>query len=365
MSVLLLFCYTSCVASKQANRPNDTTLRTGTWLNPLGFDVVGEQDFRPVATRVFLDLWKHSTVLNDSKSIEQGQWPITETSLPFYAHSIPDDVRADIEGSFSAKFGGYPSKLPRFEMWSTERQSSVVATIGKGGAFIEAGVYFAQWKGKGTLSWEGDSAILSDKNVSAMLEGMTIDTADTSNCAFLILTPKEGLRVRIVKVGDEDNPIRDIQIYPYRYLKKLSTKTCTKSSCLRSLIDSGTLPTFHPHFIEMLKETKILRFAGWQNVLPWESYGDKAGAAIFADRTTIHSQTQAGPKGVAIEYMVELANILQADPWFSMPKAAVTGPDVIDPYARAFANLTLTRLDADRKVYVEYRSCCYGTLVPG
>ena len=310
------------------DRPNATILRTGTWLNPLLFDEVGSQDFRPVATRIFLDLWKHSTVLHDSKSIEQGQWPITETSMPFYAHSIPKDVRAEIEGSFG-KFGGYPIKLPQFDLWSTKRHSSVVATIGSGGAFIEAGLYFALWKGKGTISWELDGVLLSDKSVGTLLEGMAIDTSDASNCAFLLVTPKAGLRVRIVKVDDATDPVRSIQIYPYRYLKKYSSKKCTNSSCLRSLIDSGTLPTFHPHFVEMLQETTILRFAGWQNVLPWESFGDKAGAALFSERTTPQSQTQAGPKGVAIEHMVELANILHADPWFSMPKAAATGPKVV------------------------------------
>ena len=264
--VLALFFMLSTATAAQKNnrreRPNATTLRTGTWLNPLLFDVVGEQDFRPVATRVFLDLWKHSTVLHDSKSIEQGQWPITESSIPFYAHSLPKDARAAIEGSFDEKFGGYPSKLPQFELWSTFRHSSVVATVGMGAAFIEAGVYFAQWKGNGTISWELDGALMSSKSVSTMLEGMTIDTADASNCAFLLVTPKTGLRVRIVKVGDEHNPVRGLQIYPYRYLKEYSTKKCTKSGCLRSLIDSGNLPTFHPQFLEMLRETKILRFAG-------------------------------------------------------------------------------------------------------
>ena len=35
--------------------------------------------------------------------------------------------------------------------------------------------------------------------------------------------------------------------------------------------------------------------------------------------------TSRGMGGVCVEYMVELANRLGADPWFSMPKARVTG----------------------------------------
>ncbi|CAK9041041.1 unnamed protein product [Durusdinium trenchii] len=83
------------------------------------------------------------------------------------------------------------------------------------------------------------------------------------------------------------------------------------------------------------------------------------------NRTLPTDQTQAGLGGVCVEYMVELANRLGADPWFSMPKAAETESDSVDPYAMAFALLVNQTLDSNLRIYVEYRSCCRAGLAPG
>jgi hypothetical protein len=97
---------------------------------------------------------------------------------------------------------------------------------------------------------------------------------------------------------------------------------------------------FHPEFLAFLKGFRIIRFLDWQQTndnpaIPWSR------------RTLPSSGSQAGPGGVSIEDMVDLANAAGADPWFLMPYRA--DPD----YVRGFARLVHTRLDPELTVYVE------------
>ncbi|CAE7208097.1 TNXB [Symbiodinium pilosum] len=119
----------------------------------------------------------------------------------------------------------------------------------------------------------------------------------------------------------------------------------------------------------MLNGTAVLRFASWQMIDAWEHDGSLVRS--WENRTLPTDQTQAGPWGVCVEYMVELANRLDARPWFSMPKAPETQPDSVDGYATEFASqlcragLVNRSLKAELSVYVEYRSCCRSGLAPG
>jgi hypothetical protein len=54
-----------------------------------------------------------------------------------------------------------------------------------------------------------------------------------------------------------------------------------------------------------------------------------------------------------------LANAVGASPWFCMPHFAS------DDYIRNFAQLVLSSLRPDVKVYVEYSNEVWGTLFPG
>jgi hypothetical protein len=59
--------------------------------------------------------------------------------------------------------------------------------------------------------------------------------------------------------------------------------------------------------------------------------------------------------GVAIEHQVDLANVLEVDPWFNIPHAAD------DSWVEGFADVVAQRLDTSdptRKIYVEYCNEC-------
>lgn len=97
---------------------------------------------------------------------------------------------------------------------------------------------------------------------------------------------------------------------------------------------------FHPDFTELVREFHILRFLDWQRT-------NDNFAVAWDERSTPRSSSQVASAGVAPEDMVDLANLMGADPWFLMPYRAD------DAYIRSFAELVHQRLDPRRVVYVE------------
>jgi hypothetical protein len=97
---------------------------------------------------------------------------------------------------------------------------------------------------------------------------------------------------------------------------------------------------FDPRFVEFVSGFGVIRFMDWQRTndnarIPW------------SQRAHPQSSSQAGAAGVSVEDMVDLANTVGADPWFTMPYHAD------EEYLRAFAELVHDRLDPERTVYVE------------
>jgi hypothetical protein len=68
----------------------------------------------------------------------------------------------------------------------------------------------------------------------------------------------------------------------------------------------------------------------------------------WSDRTTTNSFTQTRSEGVAVEYLVELANMQQQSAWFCVPARAD------DNYVRNMAAYIRDNLDTDLKCYIEY-----------
>ncbi|HQI80514.1 MAG TPA: hypothetical protein PLR71_03045 [Deltaproteobacteria bacterium] len=106
---------------------------------------------------------------------------------------------------------------------------------------------------------------------------------------------------------------------------------------------------FNPLFLRRLEPFRVIRFMDWQ----------RTNNSVFVhwdQRTKPSTYTQTGPRGVAIEHMVDLCNTLGADPWFCIPHAA--DRDCI----RQFARLVKASLRPERKVYLEYSNEVWNTL---
>ena len=103
---------------------------------------------------------------------------------------------------------------------------------------------------------------------------------------------------------------------------------------------------FHPEFLKRWEKFKVLRFMDLQCT-------NNSEQVNWSDRSTPQMQTQGSESGVALEYLIQLANTLDADPWFCMPHQAT------DEYVRQFAQVAKSQLDPNLKVYIEYSNECW------
>ena len=97
---------------------------------------------------------------------------------------------------------------------------------------------------------------------------------------------------------------------------------------------------FHPTFIARMRGVGIVRFMDWAGT-------NNSKVARWSDRTR-PSMPQGTPRGVALEYMIELANQLDADAWFCVPHMAD------DRYIEEMAKLIKARLDPKHRAWIEY-----------
>jgi hypothetical protein len=97
---------------------------------------------------------------------------------------------------------------------------------------------------------------------------------------------------------------------------------------------------FNPVFLERSKKFGALRFMDWMNT-------NETQQREWADRPQVNDRSYALGKGVPVEIMVQLANRLNADPWFTLPHAAT------DDYMRNFARIVKQQLNPQLKAYVE------------
>ena len=103
---------------------------------------------------------------------------------------------------------------------------------------------------------------------------------------------------------------------------------------------------FHPDFLKRWEKFQVLRFMDLQRT-------NNSGQTQWSDRPTPSLQTQGSEAGVALEYLIQLANTLHADPWFCLPHQAT------DDYVRRFAEMVKAQLKPDLKVYLEYSNECW------
>ena len=226
-------------------------------------------------------------------------------------------------------------EITRFETWTENgrqfRHQAATLLFRDVGTYA-SGTYHAQWEGTGTVSFGFDARVLS-----------TTTGADGIHRAELAVTPTSaGILVRIESTDPAD-PVRGIHVWMPDWKGKSFAGEVWKPGAAFS--------PFHPLFLERLDPFATIRFMGWQetNSSSVRTVAD-ARPADAARQSSGPGGSPSEPKvnGVSIEQMVQLANDLDADPWFNMP------PRADDGYVRAFAQTVRDRLEPGRKVYVEW-----------
>lgn len=201
-----------------------------------------------------------------------------------------------------------------------------------------AGVYRAEWEGTGTVNFGFDALVIE--------RGVTEEGRQFAN--LNVVPSQAGIYLRI-DATDPADPVRDIHVWLPDYQGQ--------SFAGQRWTPGADFSPFHPLFKERLDDFGILRFMQAQetNTTDIESWGDR--------RDTLDARQSSGNSGalvngMAVEYMVQLANELDADPWFNMPHGAD------DEFVQNFATYVRDHLEPELTAYVEWSNEVWNT-APG
>jgi hypothetical protein len=183
------------------------------------------------------------------------------------------------------------------------------------GNHYSGGNYVCLFDGKGELEFSNAA--------QGKLAGPNRYTVDVDNARGFVA-------VRVRKTDPKD-PVRNIRLIKNEYEKTYQTEP------------------FLPEFLNRYKGFHVIRFMDW---LKTNNSNDEK----WARRARLEDATQAGMKGVALEYCLQLANTLDVDPWLCIPHKAD------DDYVRNFAQMVKDKLDPKHKVYVEYSNETWNTI---
>ncbi len=109
---------------------------------------------------------------------------------------------------------------------------------------------------------------------------------------------------------------------------------------------------FRKAYIDKMKAFDIIRF------MPWASLRTNL-TSTWASSNTADVASYIGPKGIPEELMIDLANKVKADPWFSLPYAAN------DDYVKNFALYVKNNLHPGATVYLEYSNEVWNEIFQG
>jgi hypothetical protein len=172
------------------------------------------------------------------------------------------------------------------------------------------------------------------------------------------LSGTDGLYLEI-HATSVDDPIRNIRVFP----PGGSCAGAPLSACLQHsecppdgdaaprcvpFEDTYAAQPFHPTFLSEVAPFAVLRFMDWQDTNRMRVLTD-GGEEAHPIRTSAQLPVRASARWrpVPVDVMVDLANLLDADPWFCMP------PLADDDLVRRFAERVAARLEPERSPYVE------------
>lgn len=172
------------------------------------------------------------------------------------------------------------------------------------------GQYVVTYDGEGTLEYRFDAKLVSS----------------TPGRDVIQVTPSHGgVYIGITKTDPNQtgNYIRNISVVPIE-----------KENTYQQEI-------FNPDFLNHIDDFQTLRFMDWMRT-------NNSQQKEWSDRPQLEDNTWAKDGGTPVEIMVDLANRLDSDPWFTMPHMAT------DEYIRNFAQYVKDHLEPERQIYIEY-----------
>ncbi len=239
-----------------------------------------------------------------------------KSARPWIGHS--NDQWGAFENEDIVKAGllddlGWPLALPE----GARAIEAIIMTDQTEEATHLAGRYVLRYDGKGTLDVTGRAQVVSRKDGEIVFD----------------YQPGEGLVAIVIVNTDPNDHLRNISIVREDYL---------------ALYESGA--RFNPLWLAKIENVRSLRFMDWMST-------NGSVSSTWDRRPTVDHYSYV-PLGVPAEVMIDLVNLIGADPWFNMPHMAD------DDYLRQFAQLVKDTLNPELKVYVEYSNEVWNFVFP-
>lgn len=284
----------------------------------------GETDFGSVPASVKLNLGTNlaqpNYVIGPLMFINRMQ-----TARPWSAQS-KECASFDCGPEVPLTTEGYPRHSPFRGGYTAKTQ---VATGDGSGKFN--GIFTITFQGSGKVRLWGRSLGLQTEYT---FQGPCHNSKDPCVFPFEVKNDggeiADGIRARLFIELEEsraNDPIRDIQILP----PGVSPESAKKNP-------------FYEGFLKEMKQFSTIRYMDWLAT-------NRSDVRDWNQRTTKDDPVQTSDKGTALEWIIELSNRSETDPWINIPTLAT------DQYIRALAKLLadpIHGLAPGRKVYIEY-----------
>ncbi len=224
----------------------------------------------------------------EAASVPTGPLGTNLAEVDYYSGAVPfanlmDQASEWIPQRVGAPWGTGDRLSLRRDRWPARLEPSQFATAVLAEVHYPAGRYSIRWSGKGAFDINGRS--FGSVSIAGGSSSMNLD-----GTSIVLLN---------IRSTDPTDPIRAIDV---------------------RVPGEAAGSTFRSGYLRQLAPYRVLRFMDWQRTN--STAGDPARSFTCLNRTTPASASQGTSLGVSVERMVDLANRLDADPWFTIPHEA-------------------------------------------
>jgi hypothetical protein len=278
--------------------------------SPLGIHLSGIANYS--TQQPFVDLIKNSSwVTSNNGTFDTGE----ESCLITDSNGWPNTLTSTLNT------GGACTGTPTFTYLQLKTSVAQISP------YYQGGTYDVYYSGTCTLVYAGDAS----------------GTATGTGHDSITITPSSnGAFIQITGMGSGGNYCHNLSLTYSGLTAQWQAGNCNTAASYKC---------FNPKFLQV--ESKLsphsVRF------MDWMCTNNTTATENYSNRPVIGTQSYGGVYingtlqcGVPVEYMVALANYLNADPWFNMPAGAT------DNYVTNFATYVQANLNSNLRVYWEY-----------
>ena len=250
-----------------------------------------------------------TSMFKDVMKMANDGWDVVKAASPTWPWSISGVPKPamDLNG-YPIGLGNLPSQGYALDMF----------VFTHNGGIYPIGVY--------TLTFDGDGTVeIINGNQPAQVFSQAGGSGSPSN-VYINSTNNNGI-VIVITSSNASDYVKNIRLVMPGF----------QNSYLSEPFNPAFLSEFEP-----MQQVRMMGLMGLNNT------STQNVGLTWADYTPATYFTQATPTGVNVEYLVDLANVLQENMWVNIPVGADSS------FVTNFAQYVEQNLDSNLKVYVEY-----------